>query len=418
MSLRVTGLLLATASLPAQRIVEAAEPNASTATATLLPCGAEAIGSLGSATDEDWFRVVLPAAMDFWAATGPTLTNEVGDTVLTLRDAAGGPLLGSDDGVSRGLHAALFAPTLAAGTYFVCVSAGAAAVPGGGYLLDVRCRVPAAAATPTIAPEAGENNDPTTGGTAANALLPARCSGSLSATGPGGDWDFWRLLVFGDGVLRLSFAPTATLAAAAEDPVVYVFDGATPPNYLAGPFYASDRNQWDQVHELPVAGGLLHVAVRGVAGSAPGDYLLDATVTSAASVTVHAGGCGGRMLSLPQTSVGAGQALLLERPQLGSTWSLEGSNLGANGYAFHVVGLLPTSVDLTPYGAVGCTLEVDFVDTVFQFADAAGRATWSLPVPDTGALLGQQLHNQAAVLDLSNPLGITISNRVSAVIGG
>ena len=82
-----------------------------------------------------------------------------------------------------------------------------------------------------------------------------------------------------------------------------------------------------------------------------------------------------------------------------------------------MLGLAPTALNLTPLGAPGCTLEVAYVDTGLQLADAFGFATWTIAVPDQVALLGTSLHSQAAVLDLSNPLGITISNRVASTIG-
>ena len=61
-----------------------------------------------------------------------------------------------------------------------------------------------------------------------------------------------------------------------------------------------------------------------------------------------------------------------------------------------------------------------------NFIRAEERLSWfttdpemkrSIFVPDSVNLLGTTVHSQAAVLDLSNPLGITISNRVAATIG-
>ena len=181
---------------------------------------------------------------------------------------------------------------------------------------------------------------------------------------------------------------------------------------------SSARDAWDQQLEVRLTGGIHHFAVRGAEGSQPGGYLLDVTATAAAGATVFSGGCGGRALSLGEAQVGPGAPLVRERPRLGTSYSLDGSSLGAGGYCFHVLGLQGTFLDLTPFGAPGCALEVDFDDTVFQFADAAGDATWTLPVPDAPILIGTQLHSQIAVLDLSNALGVTISNRAVATIGG
>ena len=67
--------LLATTALcsllPAQRVLEGAEPNDGILTATVLPCGHEAVGSLQSFLDDDWYRVTLSAPSDLFLATGP-----------------------------------------------------------------------------------------------------------------------------------------------------------------------------------------------------------------------------------------------------------------------------------------------------------------------------------------------------------
>lgn len=400
-----------------QRVPEGPEPNAAVASATALTCGEEAQGALGSLADEDWYRVVLSAPTDLLVATAPGPGTAARDTVVALLDDTGGPLQQSDDGVDTGWYSELFAPDLAPGTYYVAVSAGGNAVAGS-YLLDVRCRAVAAAPVPPLVSEGPENNDPRTGGVATSVLSPARCSGALQSTGRGGDWDFWRVLVFGDSVLHVRLDATAGLQSQrAEDPVVYVFDTATPPNLLAGPVYASDRDQWDQRLDVRVPGGLVQLAVRGVEGSQPGDYLLDVTRTPAASTVVFGGGCAGRSLAVATTGFGPGAPLVRERPRLGGTYSVDGSSLGANGYCFHVLGVAATFVDLTPLGAPGCALEVSYLDTVFRFADATGAASWTVPIPEVVALIGAQLQSQVAVLDLSNALGITTSNRVAATLG-
>ena len=407
-----------TAPIAAQRVVEASEPNASTTSATVLPCGQEAFGSLSSIVDEDWFRVVLAGPTDLWIATGPSLSNQVGDTVVTLLDDTGGPLRANDDGFATGFYSEIYAKDLPAGTYYAAVTAGANAATSGGYLLDVRCEPVTNIITPLTTNEGPENNDPLTGGAATNVLLPVRCNGDIHTTGYDGDWDFWRVRAFGEQVMRIRLSGTANHSGApADDLAVYVFDGATPPNLVAGPFFASDTATWDQAIDVRIAGGFHHVAVRGVEGSGAGSYYLDLSTRPSASATVFAGGCGGRSLTLASTNLPVGTPRVLERAVLGATYSVEGVNLGTTGFAFHVLGLAATSIDLTPFGAIGCTLEVSYLDTVFQFADAAGRATWSIFVPDSVNLLGTTVHSQAAVLDLSNPLGITISNRVAATIG-
>ena len=411
------GLLLSSCLL-AQRVAEAAEPNNTVATATWLGCGQEAAGNLANAADVDWYRIVITARSDLRLQTGPSWSGEIGDTVFTLLDDAGAPLASNDDGSWTGYYADLKQSNLAAGTYYAAIHAGVHAAATGGYVLDVVCEASATPFAIAVANEGAENNDPLTGGIATSVILPVRCDGTLSATGHTGDWDFFRMLAIGDTMLRVRVAATASHAAPqADDLVLYLYDGATPPNLVAGPFYASDRSAWDQAIDVRIPGGIHHLAVRGVTGSQQGGYYLDLTTRASAAVTVFAGGCGGRVLNLATTAVGGGAPQQLESATLGATYSVVGSNLGSNGYAFHAIGLAGTYLDLTPFGAAGCALEVNFIDTVFQLADASGRAVWSLPVPGNAALLGTQLHSQAVVLDLSNPLGITTSNRVVATIG-
>ena len=409
-------LLLVPAVAVAQRVSEAPEPNSSTTTATTIACGIEAVGALSSLADEDWFELVLASPADVCVTAGPGPGAEVRDTIVTLLDGTGGPLRQNDDCVQAGYYSELLAPALQPGTYFIAVTAGAQAVAGS-YQLDISCRAPATAATPPIVVEGPENNDPRTGGVATSVIVPVRASGSLQSTGVDGDWDFWKLLVFGDSVLRVTLQPTSSIpSGAAQDPVVYLYDDASPPNVVAGPFFASARDAWDQVLEFRVDGGVHHIAVRGVEGSLPGSYLLDVTADSAAAGLVFSGGCGGRTLSLATSNFGPGAPLVREYPRLGTTYSVQGSNLGAGGYCYYAMGVQGQFVDLSPLGAPGCALEVVPIDVQFQFADLTGDATWSLPIPDSISLVGAQLHSQVAVFDLSNPLGLTMSNRVVGLI--
>ena len=414
----LTALATTSSALLAQRVLEAPEPNQTISRATSLPCQQEAIASLSSSTDEDWFRIVLGATTDLRVQTGPTFTGQIGDTVITLLDATGGPLRANDDGIFRGYYSEIDAKSLPAGVYFIAVTAGANAATSGDYVVDIRCEAPGTITNGFISNEGPENNDPRTGGIATNVVAPARCNGSLASTGHAGDWDFWRLLSFSSTMLRIRVNGTGTHPnTPADDLVIYLFDAANPPNLIAGPFFASDQDEWDQAIDVRIESGIYQLAVRGVDGSSPGNYYIDLATRPRASTTVFTGGCGGRTLGLPATNAGVGSPQILESAYVGMTYAIEGSNLGANGFAFHVVGLAQTSVDLTPLGAPGCTLAVSFVDTLFEFADAAGRATWTVTVPESAALVGTTLHSQAAVLDLSNQLGITISNRVATKIG-
>ncbi|MEO6594874.1 MAG: hypothetical protein ABIP94_08990 [Planctomycetota bacterium] len=419
--------LLSTALL-GQQVVEGPEPNQSTATATALSCGREAVGSLANATDADWYRIVLAATADLRLETGPLQIGlggglgggiEVGDAILTLLDASGAPLQGNGDGVRAGYYSRLLARALPVGVYYVAVEAGPFANVPGSYTLDVRCTPPVAAPTPPVFGEGSENNDPRTGGTATTIGLPARCNGVLSTTGNGGDWDFYRVLLLQDSFLQVRVNATANHPSPPvnDDPVLYLFDASTPPVLLAGPFHASELGVWDAAIDVRLPAGLYQIAIRGWAGSVAGRYYLDVFRSDAARVAVHPGGCSGRQLGIALTGVGPGAPQGLERPTIGTSYTMTGSGLGGNAIVLHVVGFLPTLIDLTPFGAIGCFVHVAWLDTILLFSDAQGNAAITVPLPENASLLGATLESQLAVLDFSNPLGLTTSNSVSAVLG-
>ena len=411
--------VLGVAALTAQRVQEAAEPNQTVATATPLALGREAFGTLATTGDSDWYRITLTASSDLRIETAPGYGAELGDTFVSLLDGNGFAFRSNDDGVGCARYSRLYVNGLAAGTYYIAVDAGAFAVANGTYALDVRAAAPGSAAVPPIAAEGAENNDPRTGGVATAIALPARCNGQIPVTGPNGDWDFYRFTLATESFVqvRVDATPTHPAPPVMDDPILYLFDGATPPNLLAGPFYASSFAVWDTAIDVPLVPGTYQVAIRGWVGSIAGRYYLDIRNSDAARVTVAAGGCGGRTLDVARTTLGPGAPLRLERPEIGSTWCLRGSNLGAGGFAFHVVGFAATFVDLTAFGAPGCVLEVDYVDTPLQLADGAGNTVFAVAIPEAPALQGIALVSQIAVFDLSNALGVTFSNRVSGILG-
>jgi hypothetical protein len=59
-------------------------------------------------------------------------------------------------------------------------------------------------------------------------------------------------------------------------------------------------------------------------------------------------------------------------------------------------------------------LAVDVTDTVVGVGNAA---TWSFAVPNSGALSGFKLYNQAAVLDTSNAFGFVTSKAYAWIVG-
>lgn len=419
--------LLCVSLLTAQQVPEGVEPNSSVVTATPLPCGREGQGQIGTPSDTDWWSITIVVPTEVLIETapgngpggGPGGTTQIGDTILTLLDASGAPLRSNDDATGAGHYSRLHVPDLAPGTYFAVVERGPLGALSGTYGIDVRCGVPAVLGGPVIVAEGPENNDPRSGGTPTTITPDVRCNGTLATTGPSGDWDFYRFVLADHSFVRASVAATAThpLSPKADDPVLYLFDNSVPPVLLASSFTGRDYAVWDAQIGLWLAPGTYQIAVRGWQGSVPGSYYLDVRRTLGARAVTNVGGCNGRMLDIPRTNVGPNAPLSLERPVLGRTYSLVGSGLGANSLGIHLFGVVPTSVDLTGVGAPGCTLSLLWVDLLVFLTDALGNAVITLPLGEDPSLLGLPLETQLGVLDGSNPLGITFSNSVSAIMG-
>jgi hypothetical protein len=410
--------ILFLAVLGAQQVPEGPEPNSTIGSATPLPCGAEGAGELGTAGDVDWWALTLAAPGELFVETLPGDPVQVGDTIVTLLDAGGAPLRTNDNGIGAGYYSRLHVPVLAAGSYFVAVERGAAAAATGAYRLDVRCAPLQASGSAPLVAEGPENNDPRSGGTATNVPSDARCTGTLSATGPAGDWDFYRFALLQPSLLRARVDATAGHPSTprTDDPVLYLYGDGASPVLLASAFASGDYGVWDAELVVRLPAGVYQVAVRGWQDSIAGSYYLDLRRVLAADASSNPGGCAGRTLDLLRTDVGPGAPLALERPVIGRTYALWGSGLGANGICVHAYGVTPVHVDLTALGAPGCFLDVVWIDLPLLLADAAGNASVVLVLGEDPSLLGVPLVNQLGVLDFSNPLGITTSNSVTAVM--
>jgi hypothetical protein len=112
------------------------------------------------------------------------------------------------------------------------------------------------------------------------------------------------------------------------------------------------------------------------------------------------------------------------RPWLGTTMSLRAASL-PGGPAALALGISRTSwgaialpLDMTPFGAPGCSLQAS-ADLVAGLT--GGGATRSLPlgIPLQPVLLGREFYAQAFVADpLANALGIVVSNGGRLLVGG
>lgn len=419
MLVRLLAPFVTTVALAGQQVLEGAEPNQTLGTATPIACGVEVLGSLSSLVDVDWYTLTLAAATDLRLETGPGLAPSIGDTLVSLLDDTGAVLQLQNDGLAAEGWSRLYARGLAAGSYVVAVERGPAAASQGSYVLDVRCAAPTTNGALPIVVEAIGNNDPRLGGLAQILSLPARINGTLSTVGAGGDWDFYRVTLASTQLLQLRVEATAThpQTPRTDDPVLYVCDAATPPNVLVGPVHGSDFGVFDAGLDVRLPAGTYQVAIRGRVGSTTGRYYLDLQASDAAQVVLAPGGCGGRVLTVASTTTGLGAPQAIERPVIGSTFTMLGQSLDANASILFGLGFVLLGLDMTPLGAPGCVLEMDPAILLPGVADATGQARLALPVPESPSLLGAELLAQVATIDGSNAFGGTVSNLLTATVG-
>lgn len=84
---------------------------------------------------------------------------------------------------------------------------------------------------------------------------------------------------------------------------------------------------------------------------------------------------------------------------------------------FLVLGLTPTSIDLSALGMTNCT-QYETLDSTTFFLAAAPSATRTVSVPDHPGLVGMALRSQVAVLAPGvHPFGAAVTNAVAIVLG-
>jgi hypothetical protein len=187
--------------------------------------------------------------------------------------------------------------------------------------------------------------------------------------------------------------------------------GQTP-----NPFHAEFAFERPFRHD-PARGGLLLDLL--VFGQPPGAFTLDSTYTcQSARVDFGAPGCsphgGGRALAAEVSTqqVMWGRPLTLrvfDGPPLVLTLLSLGTIEAGSWFG------LPIPLDLSPFGAPGCTLSIDMAQVLAQRADVAGAAEYTLVVPSEPGLTGQWLRYQGFAVDPSlNALG-AISSRAGKV---
>jgi hypothetical protein len=146
------------------------------------------------------------------------------------------------------------------------------------------------------------------------------------------------------------------------------------------------------------------------------------TITTAAWPVANAAGNTYDVIRNALTIVTVG-----ERPTLGALFSRNVKNCPAFGVGILMQGLTnltanggatPLPFDLGPFGAAGCTINVDPLVTSLFFADGSGNAMIDVLYPPILGLRGLTIFEQAAVLNGAvNTLGLQVSNYAFQTIG-
>lgn len=182
--------------------------------------------------------------------------------------------------------------------------------------------------------------------------------------------------------------------------------------------------------QLLTGGGTYYVEVRSPgtnAATQAGDYVIEISevmespyVTASYTISAANTACG----TAPFPTLGL--TWTSERPVLGELFSRNLIGCPANGVGFLCQGLqntiangsTPLPVDLTSYGAPGCTFNVDPAVTMMFVANASGTALLDMNLPGDASVRGLFVWEQAAILNpAANSLGMQFSNFARIIAG-
>lgn len=274
--------LLAAQTASAQLVSERPEPNQSAATATFLPLGQQAFGSIDtSGTDADWYKITLTARADLkaWTGAGRTHGSQVVFTKLTLVAGDGATVLGEWKGkdLFTGFYASFLLGNVAPGDYYVVVSASQAQ-RSGGYSLDVVAG-PVDGLMPYLNAATMEPDDPRDFGTATPTTLNSTNTGNLFFGGQGDrspshfgvDYDLFALPL--QGPCHIDFELVETNApGAAPAPVMHLLDAGYSP--LQGSQPVGQGGVLERISYDFAGAGLYYVCVFGLNQWDVGTYRL------------------------------------------------------------------------------------------------------------------------------------------------
>ena len=249
-----------------------------------------------------------------------------------------------------------------------------------------------------------------TGGPGVNAPRVARWNG--------GTWQPMGISVPGTGTSRLS--------ALVPLPGGQLLLGGLFGNLNGLP--AANLSRWDGVNwtslagtdgwiraitQLP-AGELVVGGVFGTVGGAPSPYFAKLATPCPASAIASGSGCTG--------SGGPNVLTSTDLPWIGGTCRSLATGMPANGLALAIVGFAPTVIPLSsllPQGVPGCT-QLATLDLLDVLVPNAGRATASVSIPNSGALVGQTFQQQVVAIELDllgNLVAVTATNALALTIG-
>jgi hypothetical protein len=399
-------------------IGESAEPNGDPnaiggGTPTLIGCGDQGEGQVFPYGDRDWWQFDIPADRTLTAWTGPGAVGAIDDTVLVLLDAQGAVVGANDDDPLRAPFSAL-TTTIPAGRYYLAVQ-GFADVRTGSYSIDITCGPPGGGTNLPVS----EGAEPNSSNSTATGLPCGRQGqGDLQVAN---DSDWWAFSL--SATTAIDAETGAFSASPCSDTYLYLLDAT-------GRQIAADDDGGSGLYsriQIQLAPGTYYLNVESYQNRYAGGYTLDLRCGggsgggggSPATFQAHAGGCAGTA-GLPVLSARPG-----ERPLLGSTFALDTAPVPTGARVFGLLGASATMtsggvalpLDLTVLGALGCTLDVDPVQT-FSVTARGNVATFFLPIPSDPILLGGRLHAQSLVVDgTANQVGLVTSNRGTLVLG-
>ena len=248
------------------------------------------------------------------------------------------------------------------------------------------------------------------GGPAVNAPRVARWNGST--------WSPMGIGVLGTGWSRLAVLvplPGGQLLLGGQ------FDNlnGVPANNLArwnGANWTSLPGTDGEIYVIaPLPGGAFAVGGEfATVGGAVSPYFAKLVTPCPASAIASGAGCTG--------SGGANVLAATALPWLGGTCRSLATGMPTNGLALAIVGFAPTSIPLAailPQGVVGCS-QLATLDLLDVLVPSAGRATATLAIPNSSALVGRTFHQQVVPLDLDalgNLVAVTATNALALTIG-